>query len=354
MNPKKFAWMREAMFIKKNAEKWQQYQHQQTDNPDEIADRFVTLVDDLAYAKTFYPKSKVTRWINGIAANIYQSIYQNRKEKYTRILSFWKYELPLMFKRYHKILLFTSFVFLVFVVVGYWSSVKNPDFLSGILGEGYVAQTEENIAKGDPFGVYKDDNPFTMFVTIAVNNIGVAFMFVLGGFLLGIPTLFGWIFVAGLLQTGVMLGSFHQMFFKYGLGAESILVIWIHGILEISVFVIAATAGFVIANGILFPGTYARTLSFKQGVKDAVKILLVIIPLLVVAAFFETYVTHLMSQTFDKANNFGLPIWAGVLILVSSVVFLAWYFIIYPIRLHKKGYTIQPNGIIHRLNNTHE
>ena len=92
--------MREAMFIKKNAEKWKQYQHQQTENPDEIAERFVTLVDDLAYAKTFYPKSKVTRWINGIAANIYQSIYQNRKEKYTRIFNFWKFELPLLFKKF--------------------------------------------------------------------------------------------------------------------------------------------------------------------------------------------------------------------------------------------------------------
>jgi hypothetical protein len=30
--------------------------------------------------ETFYPRSQVTRWVNGIAAGIYQSIYQNRKE----------------------------------------------------------------------------------------------------------------------------------------------------------------------------------------------------------------------------------------------------------------------------------
>ena len=72
--------MREALFIKKNADKWTEYQNSPTDNPDEMADRFVTLIDDLSYAKTFYPKSKVTRWINGIAAGIYQNIYQNKKE----------------------------------------------------------------------------------------------------------------------------------------------------------------------------------------------------------------------------------------------------------------------------------
>ena len=43
--------MREALFIKKNAQKWQEYEHFQTDDPDEMAGRFTTLVDDLAYAK---------------------------------------------------------------------------------------------------------------------------------------------------------------------------------------------------------------------------------------------------------------------------------------------------------------
>src|ERR1700716_4238445 len=107
--------MREAMFIKKNVDKRNEYQHSPTDNPDETAERFITLIDDVSYAKTFYPRSKVTRWVNGIAAGIYQSIYQNRKEKYSRIFQFWKYELPLLFKKYHKTLLFTFCLFIAFV-----------------------------------------------------------------------------------------------------------------------------------------------------------------------------------------------------------------------------------------------
>lgn len=59
--------MREAMFIKKNVDKWNEYQQVKADSPDETAERFVTLVDDLSYSKTFYPHSQVTRWINGIA-----------------------------------------------------------------------------------------------------------------------------------------------------------------------------------------------------------------------------------------------------------------------------------------------
>ncbi|HMK04114.1 MAG TPA: stage II sporulation protein M [Ferruginibacter sp.] len=344
--------MREAMFIKRNAEKWKEYQQVPTNNPDKTAERFVTLIDDLSYAKTFYPKSKATRWINGIAAGIYQSIYSNKKEKYSRIFTFWRYELPLLFKRYHKILLFAFVVFSIFVCIGWWGAKNDEAFLRGVLGDGYVDMTEENIEKGDPFGVYKDDNPFTMFVRIAINNVFVAMMFVLGGFFLGLPTLFRWPFilqVAGLWDTGMMLGSFQYLFFSHGLGWKSILVIWIHGSLEISIFVIAATAGFIIANGLIFPGTLPRMTSFRKGIKDALKVVLVIFPILVVAAFFESYITHLMSQTFDKSSNAGMPVWVSVVILVTSLGFIIWYFVIHPIRLHKKGYYIQPDGIINRL-----
>ena len=331
------------MFIKKNADKWNKYQHSPTDNPDETAERFVNLIDDLSYAKTFYPKSKATRWINGIAAGIYQSIYQNKKEKYSRIFQFWKFELPLLFKRYHRIFLFTTVVFILFVAIGLFSSMNNPEFIRGVLGDGYVDMTEENIAKGDPFGVYKDGNPFSMFVWIGFNNISVAFKAFVGGFTLGLFTLMI------MWGNGIMLGAFQYMFFAKGLGIKSVLVIWIHGTLEISAIVIAATAGFILASGLLFPGTYSRAVSFKRNAKDAAKILISLVPVFIVAAFFESYVTHLMSQTYDKANNTGLPVWASILILAVSLAFIIWYFVILPIRLHKKGYYIQPDGIINRL-----
>lgn len=335
--------MREAMFIKKNAEKWNTYQHSPTDNPDETAERFVNLIDDLSYAKTFYPKSKVTRWVNGIAAGIYQSIYQNKKEKYSRIFQFWKFELPLLFKRYHRIFLFTTIIFSLVVAIGFFSSRNNPDFVRGVLGDDYVNMTESNIDKGDPFGVYKDGNPFSMFVVIGYNNISVAFKAFIGGFTLGLFTMFI------LWSNGLMLGAFQYMFFAKGLGLQSIMVIWIHGTLEISAIVISATAGFILAAGILFPGTYSRMTSFKRNAKDAAKVLISLVPIFIVAAFFESYVTHLMSQTFDKTNNSGLPVWASVIILALSSAFIIWYFIILPIRLHKKGYYIQPDGIINRL-----
>jgi uncharacterized membrane protein SpoIIM required for sporulation len=205
--------------------------------------------------------------------------------------------------------------------------------------------TEENIAKGDPFGVYKDENPFTMFVRIAFNNIKVAFFTFMGGFSLGIFTL------NILWSNGIMLGCFQYMFFANGLGLQSVLVIWIHGTIEIASIIIAGTAGFILANGILFPGTYKRIDSFKKGAKDAAKVMICLVPFFITASFLESYVTHLMSQTYDKASNTALPIWLSVLILSLSFILIIWYFVIWPLLLSKRGRMIKNNDIVQRMYN---
>ena len=322
--------MREALFIKKNAQKWNEYQYLQTEDPDQMADRFITLLDDLSYAKTFYPHSKVTRWINSLAVSIYQTIYQNKKQRFSRLITFWQYELPLMFRKYHRMLLYTFLIFILFVSMAVFSSMKDDEFVRGVLGENYVAMTEENIEKGDPFGVYRDDSRFSMLVRIAFNNIKVGFLMVAGGIFFGIGTMLVF------FQNCIMLGSFQYMFFAKGLGWQSVLVIWIHGTLEISGMIIEACAGFVLARSILFPGTFARWHSFKRGVKDAMKICVSLVPITILAAFLESYITYLSSNAFDKTTNTSLPVALSVSILTASFLFIVWYFVIYPIRLERR------------------
>jgi uncharacterized membrane protein SpoIIM required for sporulation len=322
--------MREALFIKKNAQKWNEYQYLQTEDPDQMADRFITLLDDLSYSKTFYPHSKVTRWINSLAVSIYQTIYQNKKQRFSRLITFWQYELPLMFRKYHRMLLYTFLIFAVFCSMAVFSSMKDDEFVKGVLGDNYVSMTEENIEKGDPFGVYRDDSRFSMFVRIAFNNIKVGFLMVAGGIFFGIGTMLVF------FQNCIMLGSFQYMFFAKGLGWESVLVIWIHGTLEISGMIIEACAGFILARSILFPGTYSRWYSFKKGVKDAMKICVSLIPITITAAFLESYITRLSSNAFDDTTNTSLSTGVSITILAVSFLFIVWYFVIYPVLLEKR------------------
>src|ERR1700712_3942382 len=137
--------MREPLFVKQNSKKWKSYETTSTEDPDELADRFLQITDDLAYAKTFYPKSKTTAYLNGLAATLHQSIYKNKTEKSNRFIIFWKYELPGLFKTYQKQLLYSFIFFSIFCLMGILSAKYDENFVRLILGDQYVDMTNTNI-----------------------------------------------------------------------------------------------------------------------------------------------------------------------------------------------------------------
>jgi len=310
--------MREALFVKQNSKKWQHYDSMQQASPDEVANQFIEITNDLAYSKTFYPNSKTTAYLNGLASKLHQTVYKNKKEKSNRFIHFWKTELPLIFFQHRKQVLYALAFFLVSCAIGALSAKYDDTFVRLIMGDAYVNMTNENIAKGDPFGVYKQRNELMMFLQIGSNNILVA----LYTFVLGILFSFG--SIVSLFRNGIMLGSFQYFFFSKGLGFQSVLVIWIHGTLEISAIVLAGAAGLVLGNSLLFPKTYTRMASVLKGAKDGLKMVIGLIPIFIVAAFFESFVTR----------HTGMPLWLSMLILLSSASFIIWYVFIYPIKIY--------------------
>jgi uncharacterized membrane protein SpoIIM required for sporulation len=309
--------MREALFVKQNSAKWEGYENNPTHDPDELAERFVIITDDLAYAKTFYPQSKTTSYLNGLAAGFHQSIYKNKKEKTNRFVYFWQFELPLLFKKYHNQILYSFIFFTAFFFIGILSAKYDTAFIRSVLGDDYVNMTNENISKGDPFGVYKSQNEFLMFWMIAKNNITVTALTFVLGITFSVGTLFN------LFKNGLIVGCFQYLFISKGLAIKSILVIWIHGTLEISTIILAGAAGLVMGNSILFPKTYTRFESLKKGALDGLKIMLGVVPIVVTAAIFESFVTR----------HTEMPVWLSVCILSGSFLFIVWYVVIYPLYL---------------------
>ena len=302
--------MREALFLKQNKERWKSYEQPHANDPDALAERFVALTDDLAYARTFYPGSKTVKYLNGLAATLHLAIYQNKKEKKNRILQFWKYDLPLVMGRHRRQLLYAFLFFTVFILMGIISARYDEDFVRLILGDGYVNMTNENIEKGDPFGVYKQEDPLLMFLAIGFNNIFVSFKVFVQGLMLGVGTVYG------LFYNGIMLGSFEYYFFSRGLGLRSILVVFLHGTLEISAIVIAGSAGLILGSSIIFPKTYGRWESILKGGKDGMKIVVGLVPVFIIAAFLESFITRYT----------GLPIWLSAAVLFLSLTFIIVYF----------------------------
>lgn len=312
--------LREALFIKKNKDRWLKIQQQELSDPDEMATDFIQLVDDLAYAKTFYPAGKVTQFINAQASKTYIDIYKNRKEESNRLLTFWKYDVPLTIRKHYKVIIFSTVIFCIFFAIGFFTSKEDEDVARSVLGSRYIEMTRDNIKNNNPFGVYESGNQLLTWLGIMINNIGVALRVFASGILLGIPS------IKDLAETGVMVGVFDQLFADKGLGIDFWLVVFVHGTLEIAAFIFAGAAGIIMGKSFLFPGTITRLAAFKQGAKDGTKIVVGMLPVLALAAFFEGFITRLYNDISALTT----------IVFSLSVLFVIWYFIIYPIRLGKK------------------
>jgi uncharacterized membrane protein SpoIIM required for sporulation len=312
--------LREALFIKKNRDRWLKNQHMPADDADEMASDFTQLVDDLAYAKTFYPSGKVTQYINAQASAIYLSIYKNRKEESNRLVTFWKYDLPLTIYKHHRVVLFSFIFFVTFLAIGFFASAQDEDVARSFMGDAYVDMTNENIENGNPFGVYESGNPILSWLQIMIHNIRISLIMFVSGIFCAIPSLY----LLG--QNGAMVGIFDQMFAAKGLGLQFYLVVFVHGTLELTALVITGAAGIVLGKSYLFPGTVKRLAAFKQGAKDGVKIMIGLMPIFALAAFFEGVFTRLYNDVSVLTT----------IIVSLSVLFVIWYFIIYPIRLGRK------------------
>lgn len=309
--------MREALFIKKNKKRWEDITYHSSTHIDEVADEFSQLVDDLGYAKTFYPHSKIAIFLNAEASKRYLHIYRNRREEHNKFVHFFKVDLPLTLAKHLPLIGACFLLFITFYAVGFFSSMKDETFIRDILGSSYVEMTEKNIKEGNPFGVYQRDNSLLMSLGIMINNIGVSFRYFLEGlyFFYSAPT--------NLIENGIMVGSFNHMFYSKGYGNQFILTVFIHGTLELSAIVITVAASIVMGKSWIFPGTKTRLQAFKIGAKEGLKILIGLVPIFIIAAFFEGFVTR-------YAN---MPIWLSLSILLLSATIIIGYGIVYPIIL---------------------
>ncbi|TNJ45821.1 stage II sporulation protein M [Tamlana fucoidanivorans] len=317
--------MREVSFIKQNKEKWLSFEkavfNNDFENPDELASQYIHLINDLAYAQTYYPKSKVIVYLNQLAAKAFQKIYKTKREDTNRIFGFWKTEVPLICYQYRTFIYVAIIIFLAFTFIGTISAANDGGFVRSVLGDDYVNMSLENIEAGDPVAVYKSGSNWGSFIGITINNLKVGIIAFVLGIFLGIGTLYI------MFKNAIMLGSFQYFFYEKQVFWESVRGIWIHGAMEIFAIMIEAAAGLILGASILFPGTYSRYASLNHGAKTGIKILISTFPFTFVAGFLEGFIT--------RYSNI-MPHWLSVSIIAITLSFISFYYLIYPIKVQKK------------------
>ncbi|HLV45707.1 MAG TPA: stage II sporulation protein M [Flavobacterium sp.] len=317
--------MREVAFIKQNRDKWVAYEKVISGGvkktPDEMADMYVQLINDLSFAQTYYPKSKLTKYLNYLSAQIYQKVYKTKRYEQNKFAQFFKVDVPLAVYAHRKYVYFAFVVFAIFIGIGVISSANDHSFVRLIMGDAYVNMTLENIENGDAMAVYQSSSNWGSSFGITLNNLYVGLRCYLFGIAGGVGTL---LFV---IYNAIMLGSFQYFFYQEGVFMESIRGIWLHGSMEIFAIVIESAAGFILGASILFPKTYSRMNSFKIGFRNSFKIYISTIPFTIFAGIIEGYITRYALAMPDVLNY---------LIIFGTLGLISYYYLIYPKKVYQK------------------
>jgi len=120
---------------------------------------------------------------------------------------------------------------------------------------------------------------------IMTNNLTVCFTVFASGVTAGALTLLL------LLENGVLIGVIGAACWQAGMGTKLWSFVAGHGALELPAIFISGGAGLLLARGLLFPGLLPRREALAEAGRQAVQLVLGIIPILVVAGTIEGFIS---------------------------------------------------------------
>lgn len=221
------------------------------------------------------------RYLNLLLSRAHNTIYAGQKSSARGIVHFYRYTYPRIFRRN---LSLTTTAFLLFVaggLAGMLLSLTRPDYMSMLLGPHMM----ETI---DHHKMWTDSVRGIMPLAssgIMTNNMTVSFLAFAGGITAGVFTVYSMVF------NGVLIGTVGTACWLGGMSLPLWSFVAPHGVLELPAIFIAGGAGLRIAQGMLFPGLLSRSDSLAKSGGEAVRLLMGIIPILILAGMIEGFIS---------------------------------------------------------------
>jgi uncharacterized membrane protein SpoIIM required for sporulation len=257
---------------------------------------------DLAIARRDFPEHPITEYLNGLCGRVHVLLHRGREPRAQAALQFFLTGAPRLFRANAGYFAAALACLLAGVLAGWLAYDLRPDLHTVLVPDSLF----DEMARGTPNIAVPQ--PLLAAPSIFVHNIEVAAIVFVSGIVLGLPTVYllllnGW--TLGTLGAAVHGGGYDFAFWS---------LIAAHGVLELSIIVIAGAAGLRLGDAILRPGLRGRVDSLAAAGHDVVGLFLSTAVLLVVAGCLEGFVS-------PSALPGGLKVGIG---LAVGSAFYAW------------------------------
>ncbi len=266
---------------------------------------------DLAIAQRDYPGRDVTAYLNRLVSQAHAVVYRGRPLAWGRLRRFVTHGFPRAYRRIWPFTLAAALMFFLPALMAGLIVRADPDSAGWLLPP-EVRQLESVMQEQELWTqIPIEERPYAASF-IMRNNIQVSFLAFGLGALGGVFTL--WV----LVLNGLILGGITGLTSHYGLGFDLWTFVVGHGVVELSVIVMAGGAGLSVGWALLRPGLLRRRDALTQAAGRSVRLLVGAVPLLVIAGLIEGFLSPAVSVPW------GVKWGVGVL---SGVVLYAYLFL---------------------------
>ncbi len=260
---------------------------------------------DLAYAQTHFPGSRTETYLNSLVGEAHAELYGSSPRSVKGLGAFITRGYPKLVRRYGREVALASALLFGAIALGFLLAHVNYPlarmFIPEALREGVGDRAQQS---ADIAGMAESIAPL-LSAGITVNNIQISLLAFAGGMTFGALT------TLALVQNGLLLGALAGVFAKGGQSLFFWSLIIPHGALELPAIALAGASGLVLARALIAPGDLSRGAALRAVSPDAVKLVLGVVPLLVIAGFIEGFFTPTLADPVLKIV-FGITVFAAL------------------------------------------
>jgi uncharacterized membrane protein SpoIIM required for sporulation len=238
---------------------------------------------DLAIARAESRDPRLINYLNSLVIRAHGRIYQADAQGGSRVKEFFARDFPQTFRRTWRYTAVSFGVFALFSVIGFLGTKYDPEF-SELLG---VPPAFRELYIETKTHWWEDLNEANQVGASAIftHNIQVTIYTFAFGAMFGVGTLFY------LAYNGAVIASVLSLTYRAGFGNDLLTFMAGHGVIELSCIFMAGGAGLLIGSALVLPGDLSRADALKSRGKDAVRLMMGVAVLLVIAGIIEGFIS---------------------------------------------------------------
>jgi uncharacterized membrane protein SpoIIM required for sporulation len=238
---------------------------------------------DLAIARAESRDPRLVNYLNSLVIRAHGRIYRADAQGGKKIRRYFTHELPQTFRRTWRYTFASFLVFMLFAVLSFVGTKYDPEF-SEIVGVD-PAFRELTIETKTHWWESLNQSNQEGASLIMTNNIRVTIYTFAFGATFGVGTLFFLAF------NGANIASVLALTYKAGFGNDLVTFMVGHAVIEVSCIFIAGGAGLLIGSAMIMPGNLTRADALRTRGMEAVRLMMGVALLLVVAGTIEGFVS---------------------------------------------------------------